>query len=59
MALVEVRGVTKEYRKGEQKITPLKEVDLDVEKGEYNILANRHLIVEPAECRTTASTSCT
>jgi predicted ABC-type transport system involved in lysophospholipase L1 biosynthesis ATPase subunit len=35
MALVEVRGVTKEYRKGDQKITPLIEVDLTVEKGDF------------------------
>lgn len=34
MALVEVRNVTKEYSKGEQKITPLKDVSLDVEKGD-------------------------
>ena len=33
MVLVEVRNVTKEYRKGEQKITPLKDVNLHVEQG--------------------------
>src|SRR5437763_1077784 len=35
MALVEIRNVTKTYAKGEQKITPLKEVSLDVEKGDF------------------------
>jgi putative ABC transport system ATP-binding protein len=35
MALVEIRGVTKEYRKGDQTITPLKEVSLDVERGDF------------------------
>src|SRR5437763_7052740 len=35
MALVEIRNVTKTYAKGEQKITPLKDVTLDVEKGDF------------------------
>jgi putative ABC transport system ATP-binding protein len=35
MPLVEIRNVTKEYRKGDQRITPLKEVHLDVEQGEF------------------------
>ena len=35
MALVEIRNVTKEYRKGEQTITPLKDVSLDVEQGDF------------------------
>ena len=35
MALVEIRNVTKEYRKGEQKITPLRDVSLDVEQGDF------------------------
>jgi putative ABC transport system ATP-binding protein len=35
MALVEVRNVTKTYRKGEHEITPLKEVTLDVDKGDF------------------------
>jgi len=35
MGLVEIRGVTKEYRKGEQRITPLKDVSLMVEKGDF------------------------
>ena len=35
MALVEVRGVTKEYHKGGQKIAPLASVSLAVEKGDF------------------------
>src|SRR3712207_4456791 len=35
MALVEVRDVTKTYRKGEHEITPLKGVTLDVERGDF------------------------
>src|SRR5258708_38917344 len=35
MALVEVRNVTKTYRKGEHAITPLKEVNLEVQKGDF------------------------
>src|SRR5262249_45205255 len=35
MALVEIRSVTKEYRKGEQTITPLKDVELDIERGDF------------------------
>src|SRR5271166_5204317 len=35
MPLVVVCAVTKEYRKGAQKITPLKEVNLQVEPGEF------------------------
>lgn len=35
MALVEVQNVTKTYRKGEHKISPLKDVTLDVEKGDF------------------------
>jgi putative ABC transport system ATP-binding protein len=35
MALVEIRTVTKEYRRGDQRITPLKGVTLDVEKGDF------------------------
>src|SRR5262245_28303701 len=35
MALVEVSGVTKTYHKGEQEISPLREVSLEVEKGEF------------------------
>jgi putative ABC transport system ATP-binding protein len=35
MPLVEIRGVTKTYRKGEQEITPLKDVSLDVERSDF------------------------
>jgi putative ABC transport system ATP-binding protein len=35
MALLEVHNVTKEFRKGDQTITPLRDVSLDVEKGEF------------------------
>ena len=35
MALVEIRDVTKEYRKGGQKITPLQGVSLDVDRGDF------------------------
>jgi putative ABC transport system ATP-binding protein len=35
MALVEIHGVTKEYRKGGQVITPLKDVSLEVERGDF------------------------
>jgi putative ABC transport system ATP-binding protein len=35
MALVEMRGVTRTYRKGEQEITPLKDISLDVERGDF------------------------
>lgn len=35
MALVEVRSVTKSYRKGEHLITPLQDVHLDIERREF------------------------
>jgi len=35
MALVEIRNVTKEYRKGDLKITPLHDVSLDVDQGDF------------------------
>jgi len=35
MPLVEVRRVTKEYTRGEQTITPLKDASLDVERGDF------------------------
>jgi putative ABC transport system ATP-binding protein len=35
MALIEVRDVTRTYRKGEHEITPLKGVNLDVTKGDF------------------------
>jgi putative ABC transport system ATP-binding protein len=33
--LVDIRALTKEYRKGDQKITPLRHVDLQVEAGDF------------------------
>src|SRR5688572_16031094 len=35
MALVEIRNVTKRYYKGGETITPLKDVSLDLEDGEF------------------------
>ena len=35
MALVEVRGVTKKFRKGDQEIVPLDWADLDIERGDF------------------------
>jgi putative ABC transport system ATP-binding protein len=35
MPLVEIHGLTKEYHKGDQKITPLKEVSLAIDKGDF------------------------
>src|SRR6267143_990432 len=35
MALVEIRNVTKEYRKGGQSIRPLQDLSLDLEKGDF------------------------
>ncbi|QDV41007.1 ABC transporter ATP-binding protein YtrE [Stieleria neptunia] len=35
MALVELRGVTKRFRKGDETITPLDQVDLDIVAGEF------------------------
>lgn len=35
MALLEIRNLTKEFRKGDEKITPLDNVDLDVERGQF------------------------
>lgn len=35
MALVELRDVTKQYHKGDETITPLNSVSLDVEEGEF------------------------
>src|SRR3954447_18529081 len=35
MPLVEIRGVTKSYRKGDQTITPLHDVGLNVDRGEF------------------------
>lgn len=35
MSIVELRGVTKSFRKGEETITPLDNVDLDIQEGEF------------------------
>lgn len=35
MALIEIRNVSKEYRKGGEKIVPLDDVSLDIEQGEF------------------------
>jgi putative ABC transport system ATP-binding protein len=35
MALLEIRDVTKVYRKGDQEIVPLRDVSLDVSKGDF------------------------
>jgi putative ABC transport system ATP-binding protein len=35
MALVEVRRVTKTYRKGEYEISPLRDVSIEIEKGDF------------------------
>jgi putative ABC transport system ATP-binding protein len=35
MALVEIRNVTKQYHKGGETITPLDDVSLDIEEGEF------------------------
>lgn len=35
MPLVEVRGVTKTFRKGEHTISPLQDVDLTIDRGEF------------------------
>jgi putative ABC transport system ATP-binding protein len=38
MAFIELRGVTKTYRKGGQVVTPLADVSLDVAQGEFFVL---------------------
>jgi putative ABC transport system ATP-binding protein len=35
MALIEIRNLTKEYRKGDQTITPLHDVTLDIESSDF------------------------
>jgi len=35
MSIVELRGVTKSFRKGDETITPLDNVDLDIQQGEF------------------------
>lgn len=38
MALVEMRNLTKRFRKGDETITPLDGVDLDIEPGEFVVM---------------------
>ena len=38
MSFIELRGVTRRYVKGEHTVTPLEEVDLDIEAGEFLVL---------------------
>ena len=38
MALVEIRRLTKRFRKGDETITPLDGVDLEIDKGEFVVL---------------------
>ncbi|MBM3989332.1 MAG: ATP-binding cassette domain-containing protein, partial [Planctomycetes bacterium] len=38
MAFIELRNVTKTYRKGEHVVTPLAEVSLDIQAGEFCVL---------------------
>lgn len=38
MALVEIRNLTKRFRKGDETITPLDGVDLDIEQGEFVVM---------------------
>src|SRR5579862_7820946 len=35
MTLVEISALTKEYKKGEQRIVPLKDVSLAIDKGDF------------------------
>ncbi len=35
MALVELRGVSKSFRKGDETITPLDDIRMDIEAGEF------------------------
>ncbi|MBC7965362.1 MAG: ATP-binding cassette domain-containing protein, partial [Fuerstia sp.] len=35
MALIEIQNVTKHYQKGDETITPLDDVSLDIEHGEF------------------------
>jgi len=35
MNIVELRGVTKSFRKGDETITPLDNIDLDIQEGEF------------------------
>ena len=35
MALVEIRRLTKQFRKGDEVITPLSEVNLEIDQGDF------------------------
>ena len=35
MTLVQIRKITKQFRKGDEVITPLQEVNLDIEQGDF------------------------
>jgi putative ABC transport system ATP-binding protein len=48
MALVEIRGLTKRFHKGDEVITPLDNVDLDIEQGDFVALMGP---VGPARAR--------
>lgn len=41
MALVEIRQLSKRFRKGDETITPVDGVDLDIEQGEFVVLMGR------------------
>ncbi len=45
MALVELRSVCKSFRKGDETITPLDNISMDIEAGDFISLMGR---VEPA-----------
>jgi putative ABC transport system ATP-binding protein len=38
MALVEIRNLTKQFRKGDETITPLDDIHLDIEQGEFVVM---------------------
>src|SRR5262245_23753881 len=38
MAFIELRDVTKSYKKGEHQVVPLQNVTLDIEQGEFFVL---------------------
>ncbi len=38
MSFIELRGVTRRYRKGDHEVAPLVDVDLDIEAGEFFVL---------------------
>ena len=46
MALVEIRKLTKQFRKGDETITPLSEVDLEIERGKALTLGLDRVVLE-------------